>query len=404
MIIYAIMMVISASAVALCVHRIKRDQTGLALQMKPRPKHHMRNVGLTIQLTISMVFTWITILTYNTSFFMDKSMKIPENDADYKDGIALMLNFVEPVVGDKVYNMLKMSDAIDKVYSEQLKFEQMIMYDDNDGEYRDFMKVYTQTSDEITDFFKIDISVTNPNANPAQNVAVSKRLKETLEKAGKWSEGSLTINNITYEISGLYDQIPYDITDRPSAIVTDVNYTPLHSTFYILPKHGRNKDAMKDIEKAIDQELPERIDISPERLSTRLSPYSSLRDVLRFVMCLLTVVSIVTTLASLYSSVTLDTRRRRKEMALRKINGAKTTDICRIFAKKYIVLVLVSATITFLLCRISTILWMQDLGYFPHPIQDFFIAVIAVSFIIFITIAWKIRDIMKVAPGEYLKD
>lgn len=403
MIVYAIVIMISAITVAVCVHRIKRDQTGLALQMKPRPKHRMRNIGLTIQLTISMIFTWITILAFNSSFFMNKSMKIPDNDSDYKDGISLILNYVNPTIGDKVYNSLKKSDAIDKVLSEQMKFEEIVM-NDKDGEYSDFMKVYTQTSDEMTDFFKIDINITNPAANPTQNVAVSKKLKETLEAAGKWNDATLTINDATYEISGIYEQIPYDITDRPSAIISDMNYIPHHNTFYIIPKYGKNKEAKKAVEDVIEELIPERIDIAPEKLATRLSPYSSLRDVLGFVIYLLTVVSIVTTLASLYASVTIDTRRRRKEMALRKINGAKTTDICRIFAKTYLGLLLLSAIITFFACKISTTIWMQDVDYFPHPIQDYFIAVAAVSIITFITIAWKIRDIMKVAPGEYLKD
>lgn len=62
---------------------------------------------------------------------------------------------------------------------------------------------------------------------------------------------------------------------------------------------------------------------------------------------LFTAIAIVITLLSVYSAITMDTTYRRKEMAIRKINGAKAHHIALWFGKLYVILLGVSAAITF---------------------------------------------------------
>ena len=58
-------------------------------------------------------------------------------------------------------------------------------------------------------------------------------------------------------------------------------------------------------------------------------------------------IALIITLLGIYSAITMDTTLRRKEMAIRKINGAKARHIAARFARLYIVLLLVTATIAF---------------------------------------------------------
>ena len=60
-------------------------------------------------------------------------------------------------------------------------------------------------------------------------------------------------------------------------------------------------------------------------------------------------IALIITLLGIYSAITMDTTMRRKEMAIRKINGAKARHIAASFARLYIVLLLITATIAFTL-------------------------------------------------------
>ena len=63
-------------------------------------------------------------------------------------------------------------------------------------------------------------------------------------------------------------------------------------------------------------------------------------------------IALIITLLGIYSAITMDTTMRRKEMAIRKINGAKSRHIAANFARLYVVLILVTATIAFALTSI----------------------------------------------------
>lgn len=60
-------------------------------------------------------------------------------------------------------------------------------------------------------------------------------------------------------------------------------------------------------------------------------------------------IALIITLLGIYSAITMDTAMRRKEMAIRKINGAKARHIAASFARLYILLLLITATVAFTL-------------------------------------------------------
>ncbi len=67
---------------------------------------------------------------------------------------------------------------------------------------------------------------------------------------------------------------------------------------------------------------------------------------------LFAIIALIITLLGIYSAITMDTAMRRKEMAIRKINGAKARHIAARFARLYIMLLLITATIAFTLSYI----------------------------------------------------
>ncbi len=112
-------------------------------------------------------------------------------------------------------------------------------------------------------------------------------------------------------------------------------------------------------------------------------------------------------MACIYSAVSLDTRRRRKEMALRKLNGATPKVIAMIFARTYVWIIAVAVLITTpLSIVILTNIPYQGFRYVGsssmvvvYILSIFFVIAVAAA-----TIFWKIRDIMRADPIDYLKD
>lgn len=68
-------------------------------------------------------------------------------------------------------------------------------------------------------------------------------------------------------------------------------------------------------------------------------------EMLQQLCWLLTIISLLCIVISVYSAVSLDTRGREKEVAIRKVHGAKVWDIIRLFGRYYLRLLTVSAVI-----------------------------------------------------------
>lgn len=108
--------------------------------------------------------------------------------------------------------------------------------------------------------------------------------------------------------------------------------------------------------------------------------------------------------ATIYAAISLDTRRRRKEMALRKINGAKSKDICRIFAKIYLIIMGISILIALPISWMIIVALNETFNFGTSPFTASVISVLVCVAAIFLTLYWKIKNVMNVDPVTYLKD
>lgn len=120
-------------------------------------------------------------------------------------------------------------------------------------------------------------------------------------------------------------------------------------------------------------------------------------------------IALVISLLGIYSAVTMETTVRRKEMAIRKINGAKTRQIAALLGRFYLWLLLISAAIAFpltytffhLLSSSSTIhIWEQMFNYGPLFYLCVFLIVAA---FVAMTVAAQIRRIARIEPYTIVK-
>ena len=105
--------------------------------------------------------------------------------------------------------------------------------------------------------------------------------------------------------------------------------------------------------------LPESVSVRVNTLTDDIRKNQPLENKLKDIVLFFAIVSIILTLLGVYSSITLDTERRQKEVAIRKVNGAGVSQIILLFARLYIILLTGSAVLAFPLLYLVLIQWKR---------------------------------------------
>ena len=165
------------------------------------------------------------------------------------------------------------------------------------------------------------------------------------------------------------------------------------------------KAVMKNIyhteyEYGYDPEIP--------TLYDRLQEMNEVEHELIGVFWLFAGIALIISLLGIYSTVTMETTVRRKEMAVRKINGAKTGQIASLMARLYLWLLLISAAIAFPL----TYWFFHLIGTSAQPLYRemfnygplFYLCVfLLVAAFVALTVWAQIRRIARIEPYTIVK-
>ena len=123
---------------------------------------------------------------------------------------------------------------------------------------------------------------------------------------------------------------------------------------------------------------------------------------------ILMVTCLICIILTIYSSITLETRGRQKEVAIRKVNGAKTKDIIKLFSRNYVK----TLAIAFVIGFIFPLIWNYCLDYllyiikFPYLRQVLTVYCVAFFIIVLVTLltVWqKIYKISHINPALLIK-
>ena len=113
---------------------------------------------------------------------------------------------------------------------------------------------------------------------------------------------------------------------------------------------------------------------------------------------------LIITLLGVYSAITLDTERRQKEVAIRKVNGAGLKEIIALFARLYIWLLGISAIFAFPIVFAILQMWKQMyLVFFNHGILYWGGILLGVTAITALTVIFRILKIARINPAKIIK-
>lgn len=115
-------------------------------------------------------------------------------------------------------------------------------------------------------------------------------------------------------------------------------------------------------------------------------------------------VSLLCMVLTLYSSVSLDTRGRLREVAIRKANGASTRQILWLFGKQYVKHLAISSIISSAIVLVSYIALADSYnGTFCSIVVPHLYAVLFIALVTLLTVGFKIYRVSKLNPAKIIK-
>ncbi len=173
---------------------------------------------------------------------------------------------------------------------------------------------------------------------------------------------------------------------------------------YIRVVPGRESEVIRQLTDT----LPE---IDARLVDARLTLLSELYDRLNHseqaglkMFIVLAVVCLLISLFGIYAVATTSTQRRRKEIAIRKVAGAETSDIVRMFFREYTLLVMIANAVALPLAYLAMSRWLQGYAYHTNIPWWLLIGVmVAVVVVVLLTVLGQVLKAANSDPAEVVK-
>ena len=409
-----VVMMLCLAIIWVVLSRICKHTQALESGMRRSHNHWFRNTMLGVQVMISMFFLGVTFCLLCWVGKMADFNHIPDDERAYKQSLFLQTNAVENAqrLRDKLIHLPQVERWIPygcgfwqlNELAENEEFSKAA-WQDNSYVISHY-KIQTASDTSYLDFFKIKVNW-KPKANRKKCILVNEELYKYMRQYHVAPNDILTVDEMdSYQIAGTFQSIPYQgsmRTDIYSFIVIDPKNAYDAKHYILVAKPGEYKEMQIAVDRIIQKLEPAVV----KPMASNLRDYMVLEmlalEILQNIAWILAIVSLAICLISIFSTVMLDTQTRKKEVAIRKVNGALTKDITKLFGSTYLVITLIAmvfAVVAMLLFHIvlSQMFDMVEINPgFPISLS----VVIVIGFIAAI-IACQVRKIMKVDPSEIL--
>lgn len=177
----------------------------------------------------------------------------------------------------------------------------------------------------------------------------------------------------------------------------------IEKIFVRLPENASRSQVLSDMKKEMSKYLPvnepfQYVSLYDEQVGGGLR-------VLRGLFFICSLICTIIAALGIYGVIYIDTSRRQKEVAIRKINGARMKAIYWLFGKKYLWLYFISSIVSVMACVFIFILGNRyriiQLDY--SNLFLWIIPLALVAGVVLFTVSWKIYRIAQLNPAEIIK-
>ena len=396
--------------------RIVKMRQGVATSLHRSVGHRVRNTMLGLQLIVGLIFLGGTFVLVQLVGYARERMNIPCNDDFYKKCISVT------VTNHKVRddNAVRFKEYLDNETSEvdnyfaykDVSYELMDIQDNELVKEELYASTYVMTrqfdNDKFIDFWKLSVNYTRPELKGKTHILLREELYELLTEAGVGCETLQFRYCPSIPVAGTYKRFPYSEIVYECILVNCELMDYYEFEYIVVPKDGEYPKVFDDMKNEIMRIDPSLVVPKVENLREKVAAEVHIFENMERGAWILSFVSFVVCIMGIYSSISLDTRSRLKEVAVRKVHGAKRRDIALLFGRLYLWLFTVAAIVTIPLI----IIFCNQMEYsFANMIPSGeqltpYVAIVysfAITFAVVATIVWwHIQKVMRLNQSDII--
>ena len=362
------------------------------------PRHRVRNILLGVQFSICLLFVLATGATY---FVSKNTLKIKSpylTEAEMEHVLSIDLQRERSILEKHI------PEIVQYIHSSSL-FDKLAFVSNQSYRIENYKNEPTRNevgikyvSPEYLEIMKF------PSTRPLNDGEPCCFINEALnEKLKRDSLDCIQINRNIYPVAQVVNSI-----ETGWSYLKEVAYIPVTkinnpSYIYIRAQEGRSKKAFVALQAEIQRYLPEYNTF--EIKSLKETHLSGGQDILQALFMICSVICVLITILGLYGAITIDTERKQKEVAIRKINGAEVKQIYWMFGKSYLRLFLIAAIIICVAGLFVLNLLSSNLRIFFNYTNPFYwiLSFLMVAIVIICTIVYRIHVIARINPADIIK-
>ncbi|MEG1403567.1 FtsX-like permease family protein [Bacteroides sp.] len=381
---------------ATSVWRIKRQTaSGMAFRSHGKGKHRLRNTMLGIQLFICIAFLFATGATYLSKQVAKANLSNSFLDKEERDRV--------------LYFSIGREQLIQQQWPTIKQFILTSPYYDNYAQSSYYTSHYTNNKQQEIDYTIriVSSAYLDMMGFPIKKLPktgkpiciVNREMEQYLQQD---SMNYVPFNGIDHLVHSVINLAEYQSHLPQTVYLVEEKENP--SWFYVRVSEGVDvKQAYDALQAKLNLYLPEYSDNKVMTLNDNnmIDAYVIMEKL--FMTCAF--ISICISIMGLLGAISMDTRSRQKEVAIRKINGAGMRNIYWLFAKLYLILFSITSLVTILLALlIFTIISQETDNFFDYSNPWYWLGTLFIAAtLIMLTVSWQIYRISRLNPAEIIK-
>ena len=394
----------------LTLMRICNARQGLAANMHRSRTHLFRNVMLGMQVIICIIFVCATLVIADWGDKMMERYHLSGDMKPYKESLLFEFSYSvtdNEALKNEIGHLPSLKEMVAcpswdaEIYDIEENEEAMAAFH---GDMHQHFFFVPDTS--LIACLQCKINWFDKPVDAGEYLILDEGIYKKLRELNLAGNNMLTVGDYgkhTLPIAGTIQNVPYEM--RQTSFMIYPGVADQCRKFILIPKEGKYQSLVQEVDAVIQRMEPFIVEKIAQNFHESHADVM-LVDTMRKVGWILATVSMVICAMSIYSTIALDTRSRRKEVAIRKINGAKSRDIYRLFGRLYFILVGIALVIA-----LPVALEFREIFYDEFSNEGIvgipFVGLFAAgSLIVIVLIAgivgWNIHSIMRTNPSEII--
>jgi ABC-type antimicrobial peptide transport system permease subunit len=367
-----------------------------------------RHASVVFQLIISIGFIFCTTVVINQIYFLHHT----DLGFAYKNSASVYI----PSNSDALENQIKQIPEVTETLSDYVallppgirRSFPVEEWDDKSPDAESVDMEIIEISKAFADFYELRLAEGEMlDENDWENAVL---INESAVKALGWENavgkkvGGATVKGV---LRNIYSSLP-TVPVRPFMYKAPFGFAQGYSfpSTTVLFKYQEGKwDVCKDkIEQLLKKEYPDVSYYSLNNVEETYDKYLHSENALLKLLGFVSLVCVIISVFGFFSLISLSCEERRKEIAIRKINGATMRDILAMYFKTYFSLLIIGAVIAFPIGYYIMKQWLEQ--YIKQTSIDAWIylsIIFVMAFVIILCVGWRVYKASVENPAEVLK-